>query len=280
MPCEGGGAGAVQKGGAPCRRGVLCRKGGGARKVHAGSGYSAPLQRPPPPKRGIPLNPSPSRCTPTRRGTVRTDRTRGRGTGRSIPLHRGLQAHHVGLLFSRALRSSRGPGDAPQGPPGAVPRGRLPVEGPGGGSGDDDGTKTDRPGGSGGGRWAPLSGAQGQRGRQACTSPVGKAAMAELGRGEGGSRPDLPLASAKPATPKANLSPTEPRTGCSRFLLSSGCVWGRYYRAAHSTGLIPNKTRISCRTLAACLLQAVESPLDWAHFNTWSTWGMQGGRGV
>ena len=33
----------------------------------------------------------------------------------------------------------------------------------------------------------------------------------------------------------------------------SGCEWGRYYRVTHSTGLIPNKTRISCRTQGACL---------------------------
>ena len=38
--------------------------------------------------------------------------------------------------------------------------------------------------------------------------------------------------------------PTEPCTGCRRFLLSSGCEWGKYYRAAHSAGPIPNETQI------------------------------------
>ena len=34
------------------------------------------------------------------------------------------------------------------------------------------------------------------------------------------------------------LSPTESDTGCSWFLLSSGCDRSRYYRVAHGTGLI------------------------------------------
>ena len=52
---------------------------------------------------------------------------------------------------------------------------------------------------------------------------------------------------------QASLGPAEPSAGCNRFLLSSGCEWGRYYRVAHSTGLIPNENQISCRTLVACL---------------------------
>ena len=48
---------------------------------------------------------------------------------------------------------------------------------------------------------------------------------------------------------QAGPGPTEPCTGCSRFLLSSGCEWGKYYRVAHSTGPIPNE--IPCRALVA-----------------------------
>ena len=61
--------------------------------------------------------------------------------------------------------------------------------------------------------------------------------------------PHLPL----PSHNHSGLGPTEPCTGCNRFLLSSGCGWGKYYRVAHSTGLIPNETQIPCRTPAACL---------------------------
>ena len=38
---------------------------------------------------------------------------------------------------------------------------------------------------------------------------------------------------------QAGLGPTELCTGCSRFLLSSECEWGEYYRVAHRAGLIP-----------------------------------------
>ena len=51
---------------------------------------------------------------------------------------------------------------------------------------------------------------------------------------------------------QAGLGPTEPCTGCSRFLLSSGCEWGEYYRVAHRPGLAPSETQIACRTCLAC----------------------------
>ena len=54
---------------------------------------------------------------------------------------------------------------------------------------------------------------------------------------------------AQPATTRrVRAGPTEPCTGCGRFLLSSGCEWGRYYWAARSAGLTPNETQIPCRT--------------------------------
>ena len=53
---------------------------------------------------------------------------------------------------------------------------------------------------------------------------------------------------------QAGLGPDEPCTRCNRFLLSSGCEWGKYYRVTHSTGPIPNQTQIPCRALVACLV--------------------------
>ena len=48
--------------------------------------------------------------------------------------------------------------------------------------------------------------------------------------------------------------PTASNTGRSRFLLSSACDGGGYYRVARGTGLIPNETQFPCRTLVACLM--------------------------
>ena len=75
--------------------------------------------------------------------------------------------------------------------------------------------------------------------------------------------PDVPLASAKAASTQASPGPSEPCTGCNRFLLSSGCEWGEYYRVAYSTGPAPNETRVPCRTLVACLGQTPQSPGGW-----------------
>ena len=58
------------------------------------------------------------------------------------------------------------------------------------------------------------------------------------------------------------LRPAEPCTGCNRFVLSSGCGWGGYYRVAHSARLMPNETRIPCRALVACLPQTLCALLD------------------
>ena len=57
----------------------------------------------------------------------------------------------------------------------------------------------------------------------------------------------------QPSCNRSGLGPTEPCTGFHRFLLGSGCGWGEYYWAAHSTGLMPNETQILCRMLVACL---------------------------
>ena len=55
---------------------------------------------------------------------------------------------------------------------------------------------------------------------------------------------------------QAGLGPTEPCTGRSRFLPSSGCQWGEYYRVAHSAGPIPTETQSPCRTLVASGMSA------------------------
>ena len=56
---------------------------------------------------------------------------------------------------------------------------------------------------------------------------------------------------------QAWLGPTEPRTERSRFLLTSGREWGKYYRVVHFIGLNLNNTRNPRRALAARLGEGV-----------------------
>ena len=68
------------------------------------------------------------------------------------------------------------------------------------------------------------------------------------------SSPDLPLASARPATTGQVPGPTKRCTECSRSQLSCGSEWGEHHWVVHFMGLISNKAWNPRRTLNHCCI--------------------------